>query len=255
MQWDAAYEIVHRFSVSTPIGPVVLCKVTISGNALIAGPSIISDMESIIEYINSMKVSKIMIDGAFSRHGFARISQATIAVIGANYNSDMNVVVENAKSIVEKFSLEKPDFDFKNLENAKNICKIYSDNNIYEYDIDSILGTTAKIFLDQQEKCRFLYLPKSLPNELVDFLVNHREIIPPDIIVKSPMNIQLTDLNMKRVWKLINHIYTLHPMNLVAVCYNPYSPKGYEFDHKEFKNLLENKLKRKVYNVKEVAHE
>ena len=58
-------------------------------------------------------------------------------------------------------------------------------------------------------------------------------------------------MNLNHLFKLKNQIFVVNPTNLVAVCYNPFSPRGYEFDNLVFKKKLESILKVEVYNVKE----
>ncbi len=248
-EWEASYEILMETGIRTSIGEVVICKVKEHGNALIAGPSIISEMEYVVSLLESQNPEKVFVDGAFFRHGFARISEATVLVIGSNYHQNIDIVVEDAKAIVNKFSIKRPLFDVEFLENRDQICLFNDSQNFQEFNSKSILGMTEKIFSDENKKYRFLYVSNSLPNELIEYMVSNRLKLE-GIIVETPMNIQLSDLNMKRLSKLVKNVYTLKPMNLVAVCYNPYSPKGYRFNDQQFKDSLEQSIGMRVFNVR-----
>jgi len=72
-----------------------------------------------------------------------------------------------------------------------------------------------------------------------------------DLIIDSPINIQLKDENLEKLFKLNFNIFVLNPVNLALVCYNPYSPRGYEFDNMEFKTKLETALETEVINALE----
>lgn len=171
-------------------------------------------------------------------------------IIGANYSSVMEKVVDNAVNIVKKLSIKTPPINTEYLSKIDNIALLNDMDSIKILDFETVIGNTAKIFSTENEKYRFLYLPKSLTNNLVKIMVENRMKYNFDIILKSPINIQLNDHNLNNLWKLKNKIYTLNPINLVAVCYNPYSPKGYQFNDSIFKKKLEDKIGIKIYNVK-----
>lgn len=252
-EFEAEYEIIKKTDIFTSIGPVYILEIKEEGNALIAGPSIVSDMEKLVKIVDEFNVEKIMVDGAFFRHNFTKISNATVLIIGANYSPVMEKVVNNAVNIIKKLSLKTPPINTEYLPKIDNVALLNDMESIKILDFETVIGNTAKIFSDENEKYRFLYLPKSLTNNLVKIMVENRMKYNFDIILKSPINIQLNDHNLNNLWKLRNKIYTLNPINLVAVCYNPYSPKGYQFNDSIFKKKLEDKIGIKIYNVKKGA--
>ena len=88
-EFEAEYEIIKKTIIFTSIGPVYILKIKKEGNALIAGPSIVLDMEKLVKIADEFNVEKILVDGAFFRHNFTKISNATVLIIGANYSSVM----------------------------------------------------------------------------------------------------------------------------------------------------------------------
>ncbi len=254
--FNAKYEVIKETNIFTSIGNVVIVKVIEGGNALVAGPSVILDMEKIVEILSSYAPKTIFIDGAFFRHSLAKIAEATVLVIGANLSGDIDKVTQDAVASVRKFSLDKADDRLDVLADKHNVCLVNEQYEIVELDFDTIIGNTAKVFVEGNRKCRFLYLPKALTNNFLLKMVEERSNYSFDIIVKSPVNIQLNIDNMSNLFKLKNQVFVLNKINLVAVCYNPASPRGYAFNDVEFKNVLEDKLHRKVFNVsKDVSNE
>ena len=90
-----------------------------------------------------------------------------------------------------------------------------------------------------------------MTNEFATELINRRKTFLLDIVINSPVNIQLNTGNITNIFKLNNKIYVLEPVNLQAICYNPISPRGYNFDNAIFKDKLERALGEKVINVEE----
>ncbi len=247
--FEAGYRILEKTDIRTSIGNIFVIEVTKAGNGLIAGPSSVLSMQKIIKILSKYKLDKILIDGAFFRHSLAKLSDATVVVIGANYNQDLYKTVEDAKQIITKFHLKRPSFDIDFLDEIDRICMFDETGVINIFDFDTTIGFAEKILEDAKEKYGFLYLPKSLTNEFVELIVKNREYFELNILVDSPVSIQLNFNNAKNLFKLKNKVYVKNPVNVVAVCYNPYSPVGYEFDDDAFRNELEKALGLQVFNV------
>lgn len=254
--FEADYKVLEKTDISTSIGPIFVCEIKTNGNALIAGPSTTETISKMIEILKNYDLKHILIDGAFSRQVFAKISKATILIIGANFHQNIDEVVDNAESLIRKFQLNKPPFDCDFLSKINKISLVNDGNDYLKLGINSVVKNTAIFSEGENEKYRFLFLPKSMTNNFVENLVLQRNQFHYDIILNSPLDIQLSSRNLSNLWKLKNNIYTVNPVNLIAICYNPFSPRGYEFDDHEFKEKLEHKIGMNVYNVREeVLHE
>ena len=254
--FKAEYEVLQETDIYTSIGNIFIVLIKKAGNALIAVPSCILDMEKVVDLLEKMDINKIFIDGAFFRHSLAKVSDATIFVVGANLNSNIERVIDDAKLTVLKFELKKPEYDIKEYIDSNSVCLIKEGEKTLKFPFSTILGNTEKMLTSKNRKYEILYLPKSLTNDFLEKLVEKRHDFCFDIVLESPVSIQLNFSNTSNLFKLKNRIFVNNPINLVAVCYNPYSPRGYEFPNEEFKNKLEKVLNRKVYNVvKEVSNE
>ena len=246
-QFTCDYKIVEETDILTAIGKVVIVKIINEGKALVAGPAKVDDISKLIESLRKLKINKIIIDGAFSRQSFAKITQATILVIGANYSLDMDKVVYNAKLTYDKLTL--PSYNGKGYSFSDKILIVYKDEKIKELAFSSIIGKVDYIFKDNIKDIKLIYFPKSITNKFVESLVVNRKDCDFEIILNSPINIQLSDNNLDKLFKLKNKIYVLNPIEIPFVCCNPYSPKGYEFDDLLFKNKLASELGLQVFNV------
>lgn len=250
-QFEAEYKILEETNIRTSIGSVVIVEIKKAGNALIAGPSVVLDMEKTVKILEKYNPYKIFIDGAFFRHSLAKIAEATIYVVGANLTNNIEKVVDYAKLTTKKFNLKKVDQKLEKLINYSSVCLINEQYEIKDLGFETVIGNTEKIFKEENKKYRFLYLPKSVTNEFLLQLIKERRSFKFDIIVNSPVNIQLNLDNLSYLFKLKNNIFVINEINLIAVCLNPFSPRGYEFKKHDFKKRLEESLGIEVFNVQE----
>ena len=248
-EFDAKYEILENTDISTSIGCIKIVKITKAGNVLIAGPSIINDMEKTVKILEKYELKNIFIDGAFFRHSLAKVAEATILVIGASLSSDINKVVSDAVATVSKFNVKKVENNLQKLMNYDDVCSVNEQGEIKSLCIKSAIGNTEEIFKKINKFCKYIYIPRSLTNEFVERLIEERQDYKFGIIVKSPVNIQLNLANLTNLFKLSNKVYVLKPINLKAICYNPTAPYDCEFNTLLFKNKLEESLETKVFNV------
>lgn len=247
--YSCKYKILEKTELITSIGEVVIIEILDEGKALVAGPSKVKDMLKLTNILEKYKLEKIIIDGAFSRQAFAKAADATIFVVGANKDKNIDNVVKDAFLQYRKFTLRTS--PLKPYSFGENIGFIDSDGNFGELPFSSVIGNVNDIFVDEVLKAKFLFIPKTITNKFVEKLIVERGKYVFDLIIDSPINIQLKDENLEKLFKLNFNIFVLNPVNLALVCYNPYSPRGYEFDNMEFKTKLETALETEVINALE----
>lgn len=69
--------------------------------------------------------------------------------------------------------------------------------------------------------------------------------------MKTPLNFITDDQMGKHIQLLKDRLYVLRPVNLIAVCFNPYSPRGYRFDNQIFYEKLQENIDFPLINVLE----
>lgn len=247
--YSCKYKILEKTELITSIGEVVIIEILDEGKALVAGPSKVKDMQKLTNILEKYKLEKIIIDGAFSRQAFAKAADAIIFVVGANKDKNIDNVVKDAFLQYRKFTLKT--LPLKPYSFGENISFIDREGNFEELSFSSVIGNVNDIFVDEVLKAKFLYIPKTITNKFVEKLIVERGKYTFDLIIDSPINIQLKDENLEKLFKLNINIFVLNPVNLALVCYNPYSPRGYDFDNMEFKTKLETALETEVINALE----
>ncbi|MFP4478601.1 MAG: hypothetical protein ACLFPM_04135 [Candidatus Izemoplasmatales bacterium] len=249
-QFSAEYEVIENTNIFTAIGHILICRIVKAGKVLVAGPSIVDDMSLLIHQLKAMYDYKIFIDGAFFRQTNASISETTILVIGANASFEMKQTIENAQFIYRKLTLPPIPKQYDWVKGKEKITMIKSNERI-DLEFDSVIGHVDEILNEEFSDIDMLYLPKSLTDDFVDKWIQNNQKFHFDLLLKSGVNIQLSDQNLKKLFKLKANIYVINAIDVRQVCINPFSPRGYEYNSVKFKEELSKALNRQVINVKE----
>ena len=246
---EATYEVIGKTGIETALGEIFIIRILNSGNVLIGGPSIVTQMEELITFIKSLNVFKILIDGAFSRKTISKSTEACIFAIGAVYSSDMTKVVNAAKLTIDQFSLKKVHQSLHYLELIDKVTFIYKngDKSILEYD--SVIQYHREVLEKLTKDVEYIYIPGSLPAQFATELIKKRKTSIPNIILKSPTHMVLPELILKNLFNTGVTIQVLNPINLVGIMYNPFSPTGYIFEDNEFQEKLQKITHLPVINV------
>jgi hypothetical protein len=245
---EAEYDLVKETKISTALGPIILIRITKPGNCLVAGPATIKEMETIIRLMGDMKANRVLIDGAFSRQSPAVLADATILCVGADRHPDMATVIRDATLKIRQLSLAQAGKDMWNLSQEDTLVALMKDGSRMVFPEKSTLLDPETIIDKITPEMQALYCPRALGTRFLRQLIQakKRDI---NLIIKSPVHLQLDDrmLNHMDLWA--RQITVLHPIRVVAVCINPTSPKGYAFPKEEFKSAMQATIDIPVYNV------
>lgn len=246
---EATFEIIDKTGIVTALGEIMIIRISRSGNVLVGGPSIVTQMESLVTYIKTLNIDKVLIDGAFSRKTISKSTDACIFAIGAVYSSDISKVIEAAKMTIAQFTLNKADHSLSYLETEEKVVLIYKDGTHKLLEYDSVIQYQQEILELISHEIAYIYIPGSLPTQFAKELIKKRRTILPIIILKSPTHMVLSEIVLNNLFNSGISIQVLNPVNLVGIMYNPYSPTGYIFDDKEFQDKLKNITHLPVINV------
>lgn len=251
--FECDYEIIEETNIQSAIGPMVICKILSYGKVLVAGPSRVSDMQKVVDKLSQQYSHKILVDGAFFRQSFAKVSDGTIYVVGANDSKDMQTTIDNAYLNYLKLTLPEVKNIYPCVNRESHVCLIEK-NTIKRMHFSSLIGHLDTLFNHVNDQTKAIFIPKTITDEFVQKWTNSHSKLSFDIIVESGVNIQLNSDMINKFFKLANHVYTKHPMDVLAVCINPYSPRGYQYQASNFKTKMKDKFKCDVINVKEGDH-
>jgi hypothetical protein len=226
----------------------VIARIIKAGNVLIAGPSAIVDMENTIKRMLEIGADKVFIDGAFSRQSPARLATATILVIGANRSVVLETVLKDAEAIVHKLRLEAVESNLMYLKDHTKITAIDNLDNIHEYDGGSTLIEPESVIAWVQPGWGYLYVPNAVGASFLKLMLKDKakKFI---LVMNDPTSMQIDDSLVKHIEHLSKRIRVMNPVNLVAVCVNPQSVRGYAYQEGELEKALANRLGLEVINV------
>ncbi|MDD3958094.1 MAG: hypothetical protein PHO96_04330 [Candidatus Izemoplasmatales bacterium] len=250
-QASAKYRVIEHTHMRSAIGNICLVEVTEGGTMLIAGPSSNIPMERVITRFKELCADKVLIDGAFSRFTQTTLADGVILSIGANVSPDINVVVQNACDLVDTLSLKHAHPDFHDLEMWDEVIAINAQGERHALGYASVVGKQGEVFDAIPKDCRTLYLPRAASSDFLHIYLNERKWQHFNLILKHPTSLQGDRRTMKHIRHLKDWIQVLHPMNLIAVCLNPYAPRGYRFDRELFRELVAKRIDYPVFDVME----
>jgi len=106
-QCDITTEILTVTDISTPLGRIVAIMARSAGFVQIGGPSITSQLSTIIKDIQIFKPGKIIIDGAISRKSLAgpSLAQAVVLCTGAAVATNIDELIAQTRHHVDILTL------------------------------------------------------------------------------------------------------------------------------------------------------
>lgn len=235
----------------TPLGEIVIVEALKDQDILVAGPSTKHEMIDVVNRLKKYSPKKILIDGALFRKSLAStsVSDALILSTGASYSEDMIKVVDETSDIVKQFKVKEVHKNISDLLSDKN-CVIQ--NNLEVNLIDEVWIHTNPTLLNEflNENSRYLYLNGALTDKIIWTLISLREHLGKlTIIVNDATHILCSSKYYRKLSKIDADVKVIHKSHLLLVSYNPTSPYGYEFNNKEFKELLEEHIDVPCINV------
>lgn len=248
-EFEAQYEILEKTNIMTALGAIIIVRITSPGNCLVAGPSTINSNKKLLEKLNKYNCWKIIIDGAFSKTSFATICDAIIYCIGASYSMSLEKVVIDANHLLKTLAL--PQYINNSFKNINAIATIDNQGRITELKNASTLDLGREIIKKITPDIAYLYIPKAVSKSFIQAFIENRNHLNCNLIINNATSLILDEQLIKHLLLLKQKIYVLHPINVVAVAYNPYSPTGYSFNNDVFRNELAENISLPIFNVLE----
>ena len=247
----ASIKIIESTSIMTPLGEIIIGEVIKAGTILLAGPSTNSGLLDIKHLFEKMAVEKIIIDGALFRKSFAKqhLVDGVILVSGAVYSKDLGKVVNDTKTIIDQLTLN--DITVHSLsEDLK--CALLDKSG------DIIWGTDLSLSLDpnqihrlMKETFESIQIKGALTDSMIHIFLKYREKLNgKTIIIDDAANILCSSQNYRYLEQVGLQLLTRHPVKMLFVGINPFSPSGYEFDPFTMKQMMSQALNCPVINVK-----
>jgi len=233
---DAGLEILKKTKYSTPMGPLLICRVADSGYVQIAGPPAAMDTKRVCEEMFGYGCEMILIDGAIDRKSIASpdTSEAIILSTGAVLSRSMRKVVDETAHIVNLYStpemeeghartvIEENNFDDK-------IMLVDKNGNVKKLDLATGLGSSRFIDDEIDEDTEYVYIPGAFTNSVISD-INPKKLKRVRFILKNPTKIFLNVMDWGLWRKKGMKVNVLQNIEIAAITVNPWAPSGYTFD-------------------------
>lgn len=251
------YEVLHESAIRTPLGVIVIVRVHSEGTVVLAGPSTNQTMKEILKIMKQYQTKHIFIDGALFRKSIAShlVSDAIILATGASYDHDMNSVILATKTVAQTYRFPAVDSNvYETLFSFNRPVKITSDQLLEVAPFQTLVGNEMELYHFIKTGCTLLYIPSAITEKWIDVLVsNHRHFTSFDLVINDASKLVLSSKYIEYLQKLDVKVSVLHPIKLLAVTLNPYSPNGYIFEKDQFHHQLSKSLMVPVFNVLEMS--
>jgi len=239
---DANIEILKVTEYRTPLGEIIIGRVKDGGYVQIAGPQLLSEVKEVADTMLSLGAKAVIIDGALDRLSQAAptISEATILSTGAVLSRDMNKVIEETLHTVNTLSLPQIEDEgiremARQIIENNEIAVIDEENKVEIIPIKTALNAGCIIGDHIRDNSKYLILPGSLvKGTLEDLIHSTRKYKNIEIIIKDGTKIFVESKDWLRFMRQGVKVKVLDKINLIAITVNPYSPKGYYFQPREF---------------------
>lgn len=259
---DLYYKILDKTNYKTALGNVNIIEMFSSGMIVVAGPNKKSSLQSFFFDLEKYGVDVLFIDGSLNRIAPLSIVDYIIFATGASRSQEINFLAEEMASIEFLFSLPLAGIvyncDFIQIKNSNGITDLAFSSVFDSEDAGIVL---ANLTADYNQ----VIIPKIIADECLDYFNAHQQKNTKIcLVVESPIAFLLSGNPIQTVNKVKdfiakgNEVKYLRSPKLQAVTVNPFYPKPIDHyyiteyvDKDLLLNNVQNKLKTKVYNIKE----
>lgn len=227
-------EILETTGLATPLGEVILFRALDDGFVELAGPSVIADMKSLIDGVRARHDALILIDGALSRlssagHGLV---EAVILCTGASVDADFDRVM--AQTLLTAQQLQFPGTARQaELSRAAawlpdEAAQVLAPGHANEDGIPAAWRDEDTLAL------------KGLVSERrARALLDWAGFVDKTLILEDPTRLRVSPATFERLRRRRIAFEVLHPVKLLGIAVNPWSPRGHAFDEIRAVRILE----------------
>jgi len=249
----AKIEKLEETNFSTPLGNIVIGKITKEGLVVIAGPNKGDELSIILDKLKRLGNKLILVDGAINRIVPLMKADALILTTGAARSVSNDFLVKEVQCICNLFDL--PKIDKKDLMNLKGtdqkvVTLVQEDNSKRFLTINSLINLSdiQELISRLDEGTQSVFIPGVLTElTLKELIKKNRELLKnKSIIILNPSHlligsnpISLTDILFEMKNLGIN-LKVVETIPILAITINPFYPL-YRYDDNKYENAWVNR--------------
>ena len=251
---DITVEILESTNFKTPFGEIIIVRALSAGYVELAGPSHTSQIRYICDLLQTMNCDLILVDGAISRKSLASpiVTNATILATGAEVSQNMEKTIDETVFTWKLFNL--PTFnDAELLKSIKEIKRVgYIDRNLraHSFPVSTSLDAQRVIIDSFVDNPQYLVIKGVITDSLIESLLSYPEDVEKiPIIIQDATKLFISYENYKKFLLTGGKFLVLHPIQLLCVTANPYSPSGNSYPTTKFLKKLRENILVPVFDV------
>lgn len=242
---NAEYELLETTDIVTPLGKLLIVKITKDGLVVVAGPNKSSELRHTLKTLSEKwGCNIILVDGALNRIAPMIETDGVILATGASRNIDIDYLAEEVKALYELFDL--PEIKSQELPSVLSNDKItlipqdekaeisYLD---YGFLIDE---ESVQCIVDKIASLKAIYVPALISeqmlkklNDLVGSWENKTLIIQDSLRLITGGSPESIIREIQRIRDSKGGVKVLKGLPLLAVTVNPFYPL-YRYDSKSY---------------------
>ena len=234
-----------RTGVRTPLGEVLIARLTGPGKIEVAGPSAAAAVAAVAAQMLSFGAEQVLIDGAIDRRAASSpdVADALVMSTGAVLSEDLDEVVQRTRDAVELVRLPTVAADTATGARVRELLAgewagrtfVLDDDGPHELPQRFVLladGPATTALLAERPSPRALVVAGALPEAFVADLAaaTRRAGRELTLVVADPTRVFLAQRSSGHYRRQGVAIETLRPIDLRALTVNPRLPASHEFD-------------------------
>jgi hypothetical protein len=230
--------------IDTPLGKVVIAEVAQEGFLELAGPSYARDLQSLLGRMAERGAQRIFVDGSMDRKAAGSVLDQIILTVGAVVSPYLDVVVDEAVTWVRQICIPPvPAWVCRAITKmtSESGGLIMQDGDIYPFPYQSLLGRGRELATTLNSSNAWgVYVAGALGEDTFHTLLKSRTL--PRLVIRNATSLFASTDQWQQFLDRGGEIYATHPLHLLAVTVNPYSPEGWEFPPDEFLQAIKEAL-------------
>ena len=242
-------EVLEVGARETALGRVVTARALSTGKVMLSGPPDTESLRGLIGGLGRFGVQTTVVDGALSRlsHGSPAVTEGLVLVTGAAVSGNIPMLVRETKYVYDRVQLEAVSPLIYSLlaHMDSGVWAIDEQQCVHDLEVESVLVPTEKNILRHGNT---IYVAGAVGDRLLEELRMQKQAVT--LIIRDFTRIFATPENYYAFLAGGGCIRVLLKSELLAVCSNPVSPKGFSLDAEALVAALEHGLDVAVYDVK-----
>jgi len=243
-------KIIHTSKQHTALGRIITAEALSTGEVILSGPSNSELMTEYIDKLKNLNVALTLVDGALNRLSLASpsVTDALVLCTGAACSIKLEKLIKKVKYQCKLINIKKiSDTMLNKIDNIVSGVWLVDENKISKLS-DTLFSSNIN-FDAIKDSAKYIYIAGALPDNFMKEINRNKKLDNLTIIVRDFSRIFSTLENYYKFVRKGGAFMVKQSANLIAICSNPTSPDGYNYDPEVLRSALETELNLPVYDI------